>query len=65
MLFIVSVLMWSCSAIYLIDIPIFITKQLALPRQSVGLMMGLAAAIEIPVMLLACPAFLANSLGLA
>lgn len=52
LLFVASVLMWSCSALYLIDIPLFVTLQLGLSRQSVGLMMGLAAAIEIPVMLL-------------
>lgn len=53
LLFIASVLMWSCSAIYLIDIPVFITQQLGLAEQWVGFIMGLAAALEIPIMLLA------------
>lgn len=53
LLFIDSVLMWSCSALYLIDAPVYITQQLGIPEQSVGIIMGVAAAIEIPVIILA------------
>ena len=53
LLFTTSMLMWSCSALYLIDAPVFITRQLGLAETNVGIIMGVAAAIEIPVMLLA------------
>jgi len=53
LLFVTSVLMWSCSALYLIDMPLFVSQRLGLPEQSIGLIMGVAAAVEIPVMLLA------------
>ncbi|WP_380177433.1 sugar efflux transporter [Kalamiella sp. sgz302252] len=53
LLFFTSMLMWSCSALYLIDAPVFIIQQSGLAEQHVGIIMGLAAALEIPVMLLA------------
>lgn len=51
-LFFASVLMWTCSAMYLIDIPLYITAELGLPQSLTGWMMGVAAAIEIPIMIL-------------
>ncbi|MNG61401.1 MFS transporter [Serratia quinivorans] len=51
-LFFASVLMWTCSAMYLIDVPLYITAELGLPQSLTGWMMGVAAAIEIPIMIL-------------
>nr|WP_315293264.1 MFS transporter [Serratia proteamaculans] len=51
-LFFASVLMWTCSAMYLIDVPLYITAELGLPQSLTGWMMGIAAAIEIPIMIL-------------
>jgi SET family sugar efflux transporter-like MFS transporter len=53
LLFFTSVLMWTCSAMYLIDAPLYITGELELPPSLVGWVMGVAAAIEIPIMILA------------
>ncbi|MFS7188757.1 MFS transporter [Serratia proteamaculans] len=52
LLFFASVLMWTCSAMYLIDVPLYITAELGLPQSLTGWMMGIAAAIEIPIMIL-------------
>ncbi|MDW5500670.1 MFS transporter [Pseudomonas lundensis] len=52
LLFLASVLMWTCSAMYLIDVPLYITAELGLPQSLTGWMMGVAAAIEIPIMIL-------------
>ncbi|MGQ8773164.1 MFS transporter [Serratia sp. NA_112.1] len=51
-LFFASVLMWTCSAMYLIDVPLYIAAELGLPQSLTGWMMGIAAAIEIPIMIL-------------
>ncbi|CAI0924470.1 Sugar efflux transporter A [Serratia quinivorans] len=51
-LFFTSVLMWTCSAMYLIDVPLYITAELGLSQSLTGWMMGIAAAIEIPIMIL-------------
>ncbi len=51
-LFFTSVLMWTCSGMYLIDVPLYITAELGLPQSLTGWMMGIAAAIEIPIMIL-------------
>ncbi|MGO4743177.1 MFS transporter [Serratia quinivorans] len=53
LLFVASVLMWTCSAMYLIDVPLYITAELGLPQSLTGWIMGVAAAIEIPIMILA------------
>jgi SET family sugar efflux transporter-like MFS transporter len=53
LLFFASVLMWTCSAMYLIDVPLYISAELGLPQRLTGWMMGVAAAIEIPIMILA------------
>ncbi|WP_075181264.1 MFS transporter [Pantoea sp. 1.19] len=52
-LFISCVLMWSCNGLYLIVMPLYVTQQLQLPEKLAGLMIGLAAGLEIPVMLIA------------
>ena len=52
-LFIASVLMWTCNTMYIIDMPLYITADLGLPENLAGLLMGTAAGLEIPAMLLA------------
>lgn len=52
-LFIASVLMWVCNLMYLIDMPLYVSHSLHLPQRVAGEMMGLAAGLEIPIMLLA------------
>lgn len=42
-----------CNAMMFINMPIYISKDLALPDRLAGIMMGTAAGIEIPVMLIA------------
>lgn len=51
-LFIASMLMWTCNMMYLIDIPLYTVADLGLNRQLAGLLMGTAAGLEIPIMLL-------------
>lgn len=53
MLFIGSVLMWTCNTMYIIDMPLYISSVLGMPDTLAGLLMGTAAGLEIPVMLLA------------
>lgn len=53
LLFIASVIMWTSNTMYIIDMPLYISSTLALPEKLAGLLMGLAAGLEIPVMLLA------------
>ncbi|MCZ4059307.1 MFS transporter [Pantoea sp. LMR881] len=53
LLFIASVTMWTCNTMYIIDMPLYISSTLGLPEKLAGLLMGLAAGLEIPVMLLA------------
>jgi len=53
MLFIACTLMWSSNGLYLITMPLYVVNELHLPEKLAGLMMGLAAGLEIPVMLLA------------
>jgi SET family sugar efflux transporter-like MFS transporter len=52
-LFIGSMLMWTCNTMYIIDMPLYITADLGLPENLAGLLMGTAAGLEIPAMLLA------------
>lgn len=52
-LFICSTLMWACNSIYIISMPLYVSKQLHLPQELAGWMMGTSAALEIPVMLIA------------
>ena len=51
--FVTSTLMWTCNGMYLIVMPLYVTKALALPARTPGLLMGTAAALEIPAMLIA------------
>ncbi|ELN2736703.1 MFS transporter [Pluralibacter gergoviae] len=53
MLFVASVLMWTCNTMYIIDMPLWITSDLGLPERLAGLLMGTAAGLEIPAMILA------------
>ncbi|GGP24945.1 MFS transporter [Silvimonas amylolytica] len=53
LLFIGCTLMWTCNSMYLITMPLYITRDLGLPERTVGILMGTAAALEIPAMLIA------------
>ncbi|MGM3224799.1 sugar efflux transporter [Dickeya zeae] len=61
LLFSACTLMWTCNGIYLINMPLYLVHELQLPEKLAGLMMGTAAGLEIPVMLLA--GYLASRLG--
>ncbi|TCV92646.1 MFS transporter [Biostraticola tofi] len=61
MLFVASLLMWTCNSIYIIDMPLYITKEMGLPQDLAGILMGVTAGVEIPFMLLA--GHLAQRLG--
>ncbi|MBA4820625.1 MFS transporter [Pantoea ananatis] len=52
-LFAASTLMWTCNTMYIIDMPLWISNDLGLPEKLAGLLMGTAAGLEIPVMILA------------
>ncbi|WP_053879472.1 sugar efflux transporter SetA [Escherichia coli] len=53
MLFVASTLMWTCNTMYIIDMPLWISSELGLPDKLVGFLMGTAAGLEIPAMILA------------
>lgn len=53
MLFVASTLMWTCNTMYIIDMPLWISSELGLPDKLAGFLMGTAAALEIPAMILA------------
>lgn len=53
MLFVASTLMWTCNTMYIIDMPLWISSTLGLPDKLAGLLMGTAAGLEIPAMILA------------
>ncbi|MFZ3390394.1 sugar efflux transporter [Buttiauxella gaviniae] len=53
MLFIASMLMWTCNTMYIIDMPLWVSTDLGLPESLAGLLMGTAAGLEIPAMILA------------
>jgi len=53
MLFIASTLMWTCNTMYIIDMPLWISQDLALPDKLAGILMGTAAGLEIPAMIIA------------
>lgn len=52
-LFIASTLMWACNTMYIIDMPLWISGDLGLPDRLAGILMGTAAGLEIPAMILA------------
>ncbi len=53
MLFVASTLMWTCNTMYIIDMPLWISSALGLPDKLAGFLMGTAAGLEIPAMILA------------
>ncbi|RKS87395.1 SET family sugar efflux transporter-like MFS transporter [Orbus hercynius] len=52
-LFLATVFMWTANMMYLIDMPLYIDSVLHLSTSLPGFLMGMAAGIEIPVMLIA------------
>jgi len=46
MLFIVSMLMWTCNTMYIIDMPLWISNDLGLPDKLAGILMGTAAGLD-------------------
>ncbi len=46
--------MWTCNGVYLITMPLYVVNTLGLSEKLAGIMMGTAAGLEIPVMLIAC-----------
>ncbi|HDV3425746.1 TPA: sugar efflux transporter SetA [Escherichia coli] len=53
MLFVASTLMWTCNTMYIIYMPLWISSELGLPDKLAGFLMGTAAGLEIPAMILA------------
>ena len=53
MLFVASTLMWTCNTMYIIDMPLWISSDLGLSDKLAGILMGTAAGLEIPAMILA------------
>lgn len=53
LLFSACTLMWGTNSLYIINMPLFIINELHLPEKLAGLMMGTAAGLEIPTMLIA------------
>ena len=53
LLFIICTLMWGTNSLYIINMPLFIIDELHLPEKLAGIMMGTAAGLEIPTMLIA------------
>ena len=52
-LFIANLLLWTCNSMYLINMPLFVINELHLGKELAGTLMGTAAGLEIPVMILA------------
>ncbi|MFC3913769.1 sugar efflux transporter [Pseudaeromonas sharmana] len=52
-LFASSTLFWTCNNMYLIAMPLYVTSQLGRTEGLAGWMMGTAAGLEIPIMLIA------------
>lgn len=53
LLFSACTLMWTCNGIYIINMPLYLVHELYLPEKLAGIMMGTAAGLEIPTMLIA------------
>ncbi|RLM27334.1 sugar transporter [Brenneria alni] len=53
LLFAACTLMWTCNGIYIINMPLYLVHELNLPEKLAGVMMGTAAGLEIPTMLIA------------
>ncbi|HFM4169365.1 TPA: sugar efflux transporter SetB [Escherichia coli] len=61
LLFVICTLMWGSNSLYIINMPLFIINELHLPEKLAGVMMGTAAGLEIPIMLIA--GYFAKRLG--
>ncbi|EPY9333684.1 TPA: sugar efflux transporter SetB [Escherichia coli] len=61
LLFVICTLMWGSNSLYIINMPLFIINELHLPEKLAGVMMGTAAGLEIPMMLIA--GYFAKRLG--
>lgn len=53
LLFIACTAMWTCNGVYLINMPLYVVNELGLSEKLAGIMMGAAAGLEIPTMLIA------------
>jgi len=53
LLFAICTMMWGTNSLYIINMPLFIIDELHLPEKLAGMMMGTAAGLEIPTMLIA------------
>ncbi|PWC17476.1 sugar efflux transporter [Brenneria corticis] len=53
LLFAACTLMWTCNGLYIINMPLYLVHELNLPEKLAGIMMGTAAGLEIPTMLIA------------
>ena len=53
LLFVICTLMWGTNSLYIINMPLYIINELHLPEKLAGVMMGTAAGLEIPTMLIA------------
>ena len=61
LLFVICTLMWGSNSLYIINMPLFIINELHLPEKLAGVVMGTAAGLEIPTMLIA--GYFAKRLG--
>ncbi|MDC3532218.1 sugar efflux transporter SetB [Escherichia coli] len=61
LLFVICTLMWGSNSLYIINMPLFIINELHLPEKLAGVMIGTAAGLEIPTMLIA--GYFAKRLG--
>ena len=61
LLFVICTLMWGSNSLDIINMPLFIINELHLPEKLAGVMMGTAAGLEIPTMLIA--GYFAKRLG--
>ena len=61
LLFVICTLMWGSNSLYIINMPLFIINELHLPEKLAGVMMGTAAGLEIPTMVIA--GYFAKRLG--
>ncbi|ENB7993393.1 sugar efflux transporter SetB [Escherichia coli] len=61
LLFVICTLMWGSNSLYIINMPLFIINERHLPEKLAGVMMGTAAGLEIPTMLIA--GYFAKRLG--
>ncbi|HFV6328625.1 TPA: sugar efflux transporter SetB [Escherichia coli] len=61
LLFVICTLMWGSNSLHIINMPLFIINELHLPEKLAGVMMGTAAGLEIPTMLIA--GYFAKRLG--